>query len=508
MSGPARSAVIDLGSNSVRMMVVEAERDGAWRVLDEERAILRLGDALARKGALAEDLARAQYVFAALVARARGLGAERIVAVGTAALRSARDGAAFSAALGRAAHLQIRILDGIEEAELGFLGAMHTLDVRDGNLVDVGGASSEISYFATRRLRLAASATVGAVTLTRNALHQDPPSKSELEAARAAAAEAIRVAMPEPRRGLPLVALGGSFRSIAKMHIAQTAYSFPSLHNYHMPPAAIADLEQRIVRLALRQRLLVPGLAAHRAETAVAALTLAQALCNHLQPSEIIVSGSGLREGMLFERILPGGEEIPEDVFGPSIRNLLFQLGEEPDRDLIAWADELFTALGPLLPQQEAPRLGRAAAQLRGIGRRVNFYDRHRHTFTLVTSARVFGLSHREQLVLAASAAYEGPRRTRDLLVAYGPLVDRGDVLLAQRIGLTVAYAEAMARQTPSARPRISATIEPSRIELRINGAPKPPDIPFDEAARLAGQFGKAFGRKLVVRYTEDQQSV
>ncbi len=503
MSPTSRSAVIDLGSNSVRMMVVETDRGGAWRVIDEERAILRLGDALARRGALAEDLARAQYVFTALVERARQMGAERIAAVGTAALRGARDGAAFSAALGRAAHVQIRILNGVEEAQLGFLGAMHTLDVRDGNLVDVGGASSEISCFQGRSLRTAASAQVGAVTLARGALHGDPPSKDDLEAAKAAADEAIRKAVPDPVQGLPLVALGGSFRSIAKMHRVQSGYAFPSLHNYRMPPEAIAEMLQRVARMGLRQRLLVPGLAAHRAETAPAALTLAQAICEHLQPSEVIVSGTGLREGMLFERILPHGEEIPDDVFRPSVRNLLFQLGEEPDQDLVAWAGQLLGALSNLLAP-DAQRLGGAAAALRGIGRRVNFYDRHRHTFTLVTSARIFGLSHREQLVLAAAAAYEGPRRTRDFLLDYGPLTDRQDILLAQRIGLIAAYAEAMARQAPGVRPKISATLEPSRIELRIEGLPKPPDIPFDESVRLAGQFGKVYGRKLVARYLEE----
>jgi exopolyphosphatase/guanosine-5'-triphosphate,3'-diphosphate pyrophosphatase len=503
MSGLSRSAVIDLGSNSVRMMVVEMDRFGAWRVLDEERAILRLGDALARKGVLAEDLARAQYVFSALVARARALGAGRISAVGTAALRSARDGAAFSAALGRAAHVQIRILDGVEEAELGFLGAMHTLAVDEGNIVDVGGASSEMSYFADRRLRRAASAPLGAVTLTRTALRGDPPTKEELDDALARAREAVHAAMPDPVQGIPLVALGGSFRSIAKMHRAQIGYSFPSLHNYRMPRTAIAELRERVVRLPLHQRLGVPGLAVHRAETAVAALTLAQAICDHLAPSEIVVSGSGLREGMLFERILPNGDEIPEDVFSPSVRNLLFQLGEESDPDVVTWSQELLAAVGSLLPRDEAARLGGAAARLRGIGRRVNFYDRHRHTFTLVTSARIFGVSHKDQLLLAAAASYEGPRHTRDQLLGYGALVDRGDILLAQRLGLAVAYAEAMARQAPGSKPRLSATIEPGRVELRIAGVPKPPDIPFDEAVRLAGQFGKVFGRKLVVRYAD-----
>lgn len=501
MSAGRRSAVIDLGSNSVRMMVVEIGRRSTWRVVDEERAILRLGDALARRGVIAQDLERALFVFASLAERARRMGAQQIAAVGTAALRSARDGAAFSAALSRAAGVSIDIIDGAEEARLGFLGAMHTLDVPEGNLADVGGASTEISHFSDRRLRSAASAQVGAVTLARKELGTDPPTREELLSASRVATEALHAAMPQPQEGLPLVALGGSFRSIAKMHRARVGYPFPSLHNYRFAPAAVQELLEEIQKMGLRQRLRVPGLAAHRAETTVAALTLAQVIMQWLRPSEIVISGSGLREGILFDRILPGGGRVPQDAFPQSVQNLLFQIGEQADEDLVAALSQIFSALSPLCPEPDSPRIAQAAAHLRGIGKRVNYYDRHLHTFNLVTSARLFGLTHRQQLMLAAAAAYEGPRRMRDLLLPFERLLERADILQAQRIGLLVAYAEAIGRLFPGERPEITGAIQPARIDLRIAGVHRPPDMPFDEAGRLEDQFLKVFGRKIVAHY-------
>ncbi|EQD39453.1 Ppx/GppA phosphatase family protein, partial [mine drainage metagenome] len=178
-----------------------------------------------------------------------------------------------------------------------------------------------------------------------------------------------------------------------------------------------------------------------------------------------------------------------------------FRSGRQEDGDLVATSQQLVRALAPLLTEQDALRLCLAAARLRGIGKRVNYYDRHRHTFNLVTSARLFGLTHRQQLILAAAAAYEGPRRMRELLLPFSGLLERADVLEAQRIGLLVAYAEAVGRRCPGCRPEISAGIGPARIDLLISGAPEPPEIPFDEAERLEDQFLKVYGRKLVCRY-------
>lgn len=502
MSRTRRSAVIDLGSNSVRMMIVETDEDGRWRVSDEERAILRLGDALARRGMLAEDLERAQFVYSALVARARHLGCGRIVAVGTAALRQARDGAAFSAALSRAAGEEIEVIDGPEEARLGFLGAMRTLDLEHGNLTDVGGASTEVTYFARGVFQSAVSLPLGAVTLSSGRLTADPPQRSALLAAQRAVQEVLSAAVPSPQRGLPLVALGGSFRSIAKMHRVRTGYTFPSLHNYQMAPGAIGEIYEDVVQRSLRERARIPGLAAHRAETAVAALLLARQITLWFEPSEVVISGSGLREGILFDRLLPGGAPPPGDLFLRSVENLLFQFGERADPDLVAVAGGLFGALRELMPEEGAKRLTDAAARLRGLGRRINVYDRHRLTFSLVTGARLCGISHREQLILAGAASYEGPRRVRELLLLHEGLAGRADVLEAQRIGLLVAYADAFSRRHPGERPAISAEVEPSRIDLRIAGVPAPPEIAYDETDRLAQHFSKVFGRKLLCRYS------
>ncbi len=500
MSQLRRQAVIDLGSNSVRMLIVEADQEGRWRVIDEARALLRLGECLSRHGSLAPLLGAASWLLGSWAARARQLGVDGVAAVGTAALRTAPDGADFARALERSSGIPLRIIGGEEEARLGFLGALGSLELGEGHLIDLGGASTEISTFRDRSLERAISLPLGSVTLGRRFFKADPPTPAQLEAAERAARKAVQKLVPDPRPGLPLVAIGGSFRSLAKIQQRASAYPFPSLHNYQMAPAALDALYQRLARLPFRQRRRLPGLAAHRAETVLSALTLARAVSAWLEPSLIVISGAGLREGLLLEQLPAAARPGPGQLLPDSVRNLLFQLGERPNPSLAALTGALARALAPLLPESAWPLL-LAAADLRGVGRRVNFYDRHPETFYLITHARLFGLSHPEQVVLAAAAGYEGPHRLAQSLRPYARLLGPADGALAARLGLLVAYAEALLQRALPAQVELTALVSAKEIALTVRGMPEPPAIPYDDLDRLSAHFAKVFGRRLHRRY-------
>ena len=492
--------MIDLGSNSVRMLVVEASASGQWRVVDEARSLLRLGDCLLEHGLLAPLLPTTSWVMSSWVQRARQAGVTDIVAVATAALRAAPDGVAFTRALEQASGVRIRIVDAEEEARLGFLGATRSLDVATGHLVDLGGASTEISSFQDQRRLRSISMPLGSVTLGRIFLSSDPPTASQLTAADREARRQVEAALPDPVLGLPLVAIGGSFRSIAKMHLRASGYPMPTLHNYRLTPGAVDALYLKLTSLPFRLRRQVPGLAAHRAETVLGALTLAQAVLGWLKPSVIVISGVGLREGLLFAHLGQRRDAVEPDRFQESVDNLLFQLASEPDPALLRLSAELAAALSPLLPDGSLPLLT-ASAKLRGLGQRVNFYDRHRHTFYLVLHGRLFGVSHGQQVVLAAAAGYEGPHRLSRLLRPYAQMFEAEEASLAGRLGLIVAFSEALVRQAPAQRLTIDAEITTKQISLLIGGAELGPEVPYDDLGRLSAQFAKVFGRRLKLSF-------
>jgi exopolyphosphatase/guanosine-5'-triphosphate,3'-diphosphate pyrophosphatase len=215
-----RLACIDIGSNTTRLLVAEPDGNGGLREIAAGRALNRLGAGRSADGALApERVARAGAEVAALVAAAREHGAERVLAVATAAVREAPDPAAVCAELGRAGEIEVVLLDGDAEARFAFAGATCAVKPRpDGAIavVDVGGGSTEIIVgTCTGGPVWSTSIALGSGSLTEAELHADPPTAAQLDGARARAVAAL--AAVDPPAAHAAWAVGGSATSLARV---------------------------------------------------------------------------------------------------------------------------------------------------------------------------------------------------------------------------------------------------------------------------------------------------
>src|SRR6476659_8461971 len=174
-------AVIDIGSNSARVMVFEREVSSHLRLLAGSRAPLRLVHDVDERGALSDaTMARTTEALRDFQAIATGAGAKRIVAVATAAMRDASNGPLFVQRLQRELGLRIEIIEGLAEARYGFAGAVRGLAVSSGLLFDLGGGSLQVSRFARRRLATGVSLPFGALRLSEKFLESDPPTAKQL----------------------------------------------------------------------------------------------------------------------------------------------------------------------------------------------------------------------------------------------------------------------------------------------------------------------------------------
>ena len=229
-------AVIDIGSNSGRVMVYRQEAGGHLHVLAGSRASLRLVRELDRTGRIpAESLERAFEALRDFRSIARGSGVRRIVAAGTSALRDAANGPAFIRRVRRELGITIRTLSGVEEARYGFLGAVGGLPVEDGALLrprrrqPAGGAAS-----ASRRLLGAVSVPLGALRVSDAFLKSDPPTPREVRRLREHAREVLDAAGRQGplARASELVGTGGTLRNLAKIDQRASGYPIPRLHGY------------------------------------------------------------------------------------------------------------------------------------------------------------------------------------------------------------------------------------------------------------------------------------
>jgi exopolyphosphatase/guanosine-5'-triphosphate,3'-diphosphate pyrophosphatase len=302
---PALAAVIDVGSNSVLLLVVEVGADGRARARDADLATTRLGTGLRDGGRL--DAAAAERTQAAVVAaagRARRAGATHVWAFATAAARQAADGASFVRRVAEAAGVETEILSGEREATLAYAAVAHGLGGGEGSLLvaDVGGGTTELVLGEGERPVASVSLPLGALALTEAYLAGAPDRRAAL-ARLAAAAESILRDTPLPARaasaGAPLAASGGTATALAALDLGLAAYDARRVHGHVLDAACLAAQVERLATGGTS----LPGLDPGRAAILPAGAIVLAAIASAAGASAVRVSDHGVRHAYLRERL-------------------------------------------------------------------------------------------------------------------------------------------------------------------------------------------------------------
>ncbi len=306
-----RFAAIDLGTNTVRLLIGEVDDTGVQQVLYADQEVTRLGEGLRPEGLLRPDpirrtLATLRRFREAAVAH----GASQVAVVGTSALREARNREVFLAQAAEQAGVAVRVISGREEALLTLLGvraALPFLAARPFLLMDIGGGSTEFLLAQGEAIRATVSTGLGVVKLTEAHIRCDPPSPQELTAIREAATARLRILrerdLPSLGHGEIFVGTAGTVTSLAAMDLELDPYDPDRVNGHHLSRDQVAELSDRLARLPLRLRRATPGLEAARADVIVAGTVVCQAAMEILGYREIVVSDGGLREGILLDLI-------------------------------------------------------------------------------------------------------------------------------------------------------------------------------------------------------------
>jgi exopolyphosphatase/guanosine-5'-triphosphate,3'-diphosphate pyrophosphatase len=295
-----RFATIDVGTNSVLLLIVESTDDGL-RAVYEEAVVTRLGQGVDAHQRLAEQaVARTLSCLSRYAAQIEAHGAAQRAAVATSVLRDAADGDGF---LDRAASIlgtRPEIISGDEEAALTFRGALTGLSLPDGavGVGDIGGGSTELirGTVAPATIHQAASVDIGCVRLTERLLAHDPPTADEITSLRWVARNALADA--PALRGSPLGGVGGTLTTLAALILQVVPYQGERVHGQRLSEAQLAAALASLSELPLARRRELAGLDPARADVIVAGAVIAQELLRHAQATEIIVSDRGVRWGL------------------------------------------------------------------------------------------------------------------------------------------------------------------------------------------------------------------
>jgi exopolyphosphatase / guanosine-5'-triphosphate,3'-diphosphate pyrophosphatase len=393
-------AVIDIGSNSVRLVVYEAMTRSLVSIFNE-KTLCGLGREVQSTGLLAPDaVAKALTALRRFRALCKIQKVGRVYAIATAACRDASNGPDFIAKAERICGVAIEILSGPMEAKLSAFGVISGVHKPDGIVGDLGGGSLELIEVHGNQVRGGVTLPLGSLAL------QDLAHKSLKRAERIVKTELSAVARLKSGRGRSFYAVGGTWRALARIHIIQSGYPMRVMHGYSLPAAEALDFAQRLRRLAATNMLANIEVVAdaRRPLLAYAALVL-EYIIRVARPKTIVFSTFGVREGLLYS-MLPEAERNKDGLISAAqTLNELLSRSARHAKELIDWTDRLVRVVH-LRETEEDRRLRHAACLLSDIGWRVHPDHRGEQTLELITNGNFGAISHQGRAFVGLSVFF------------------------------------------------------------------------------------------------------
>ncbi len=393
-------AVIDIGSNSVRLVVYELMTRSLVSIFNE-KALCGLGREVQSTGLLAPDaVAKALTSLLRFRALCKIMKVGRVHAIATAACRDATNGPDFIAKAERICGVPIEILSGPREAKLSALGVISGIHKPDGIVGDLGGGSLELIDVRGHRIHSGVTLPLGSLAL------QDASHKSLKRAERIVEADLFGVPQLKAGRGRTFYAVGGTWRSLARIHIIQSGYPLRVMHGYSIPASEALDFARRLRRLASANILanIEAVNDARRPLLTYAALVL-EYIITVAKPKTIVFSTFGVREGLLYEMLPQAERSMDGLVCAAQSMNELLSRSARHAEELIGWTDR-FVRVVKLRETEEDRRLRHAACLLSDIGWRLHPDYRGEQTLNLITNGNFGAISHQGRAFIALSVFY------------------------------------------------------------------------------------------------------
>ncbi len=498
--------IIDLGSNSARLVIVNLFEEGYFMVEDELKESVRLGQDMEKDGFLKP--ARVSETIKTLKMFRRlcdASGVTRIIAVATEAVRRAKNQRSFLDEIQANCGIKLRVLTPDEEAVLVYRGVINTMDVPKGIILEIGGGSTKIVYYNRRNILNHVTLPFGAVTLTD--LYAESGMKPEEQAAAIEDRVTKELAEIEWLKGVDsdaqMIGVGGSFRNLFKITQMVHKYPLDTVHNYKMLTEDFTPVYDMIRVLDLDKKKKIKGLSASRADILPAALAIINAFIRYMGVEVITFSGAGLREGIMFNQALPATMEKPlQDVLGYSLQTLVKWYGcdEKHVEHVVNLSMQLFKQLRVLhkFPRQNL-RILKIAASLHDCGMRIKFYNHQRHSWYMILNATLYGVSHRE-IVLAAFVAC--CHKKEDINMQdwnrYRDIVSDDDLEIVKKLGVILRIAESLDRANSGTVKNVNCDILGDSVIMKTD-VDSDATLEIKNALAAATEFRKSFHKNLEI---------
>lgn len=494
-------AIIDVGSNSFRLIVITYVPQFHFQVTDEVRETVRLVRGLGATGRLSpEGMDRAVEVMRLYRAFCDSQDITDIVAVATSAVREATNQHEFLERVERETGIRVRVLSGEEEAYYGYLAAVNCTTLDDGHVIDLGGGSLQITRVNRRRNHESVSFTFGAVRTTEDWLPDAPASKAAVARLRRHIRHTLEpYTWFKARPGARLIAEGGSLRNAARIVQKAKGYPLDEIQGYVLARDELRRVVRMLEPLRVEERRAIPGMKSDRADITLAGAIVVEECMRFARYDALTVSSQGLREGLFYERFL--AENMPplfNDVRRASVMNIahLYHYQEKHAHHVAHLALSMFDQLG--INDKNERELLWAVCMLHDIGMTIDYNDHHRHSYYLILNSGLPGYSHRELALIALAARYH--RKGDPSPDELAGILEKGDEARLLRMTALLRLAEQLDRSRDGSVRDVRLHLDNGRARLE---ALSDTDILVAvwSAQNHVNVFQAAFGMPLEVVY-------
>jgi len=452
--------VMDIGSNTARCVVFDLSGAGTVRPVYETKDAPRLGSGTGADGSLSpEAMVRGVATVRRFTRTLRAFRVPRTLAVATSAVRDAPNGPEFVRDVARATGVTLRTISGTEEARYAYLGLASAWELSNDLVCDLGGGSLQIAEVRGGTLRNSVSLPLGVLRLSQRFFDHDPPKRREYDALREHVQETLASVL-EAFGGARyrLFGVGGTVRSLARAAIEFREHPVRRVHGYPLYESDIEALEELLGEMPSARRRSIPGIGSDRADVVLAGIIVFSELVRAVRADRIVVSGTGIREGVALESLgvkLPApAETLAERSAAAASESFSFDLAH--GREVAETATALFRVLSSRFDGGRSEGLAlKVAAWMHDAGVAVDLWNHARHSSYLIQNYPIWGLDQREVL-LASMAAYlhEGNTVPSEWKKGFLPIIQPADLEAAVRLGAILGVAEL----TSSVRPKFSFT--------------------------------------------------
>lgn len=493
--------VIDIGSNSVRLLLAEITKNNSFKIITELKEYVRLGEGFDDSQNLIEEKINDTITVLTIYKNFCNMFEEiKIIATATEAVRKAKNQAYFLNKIKAATGIEIKILSGEKEAYYDYFASVNTLNIKDGLIMDIGGASTELIWVENRNLKKCISLPFGAITLTNKfQLQNTITSEQEKELKNFFVDIFSKIPWLNEVKSDSLVGIGGSIRNIAKINKKQNNYPLDLIHNYSIPSDEVAEIYNNVKSKTIGQRKKIKGLSKNRADIFLGAVCAVNSLISILKMKKLIISRNGLREGVLLSTLYD--DKKIDNILDYSINNILTNNNTNSKHSIHVYklTKSLFMQLKTIHRLDDyLINVIKTSSMLHDIGNNISYYYHYKHSSYIILNSTIYGLTPKECVMSAFAASYHRSDNLPSNFGEFKALLDKIDIYSIKVIGILLRIAENLDKDLSGSIEDVNCKIEDDLVVIKTISNHHS-DFLIKQAQNVSDSFKELLGKKLYI---------